>query len=426
VAAVPGTYVLTITPGKHEQDDRPAHLNVTFGAIGPKGDTGATGAQGPIGLTGATGPQGPIGLMGATGATGAVGPQGPIGLTGATGAVGPQGPQGAVGPQGPIGLTGATGAQGPQGDTGATGAVGPQGPQGNTGATGAVGPQGPIGLTGATGATGATGLTGATGATGNTGATGATGPQGIPGTPGAPGAQGPQGIAGPAGATGATGPQGPAGLLNLDPSAFITSTPSVIAMGMNNPGNPSNPVTVFDDRSFSSGESFLLSGTYSFSIVAQQTGFLNQFRFQGGNNQNPFGMHLVITDNGQTILNQTFGGLVQTVNIWWTELNFTTTVEIHQGDTLNISMTPDQGIGIEPLFVSVPNFTPGTIAGYGVYPIRIQLNANLSVPPFSPQIIITKDGFLMIKGFTTDQISATANGPGTIYVDSTGALKVVQ
>jgi hypothetical protein len=89
-------------------------------------------------------------------------------------------------------------------------------------------------------------------------------------------------------------------------------------------------------------------------------------------------------------------------------------------------MTPDQGIGIEPLYVPVPNFTPGTIPGYGVYPIRIQLNANLSVPPFSPQIIITKDGFLMIKDFTTDQISATANGPGTIYIDNTGALKVVQ
>ena len=86
----------------------------------------------------------------------------------------------------------------------------------------------------------------------------------------------------------------------------------------------------------------------------------------------------------------------------------------------------DQGIGIEPVFVSVPNFTPGTIPQYGVYPIRIELNANLSLPPFSPQIIITKNGFLMIQGFTTDQISATANGPGTIYVDSTGALKVVQ
>ena len=199
-------------------------------------------------------------------------------------------------------------------------------------------------------------------------------------------------------------------------------------MGMNNPGSPGQAITTFDDLQFSSGESFELTGTYSFSIVAQQTGFLNQFRFQGGNNQNPFGMTLVITDGAQTVLNQTFGGLVQTPGPYWTELDFTTTVEVHQGDTLNISMTPNQGIGIEPIFnpATVPNFTSGNIPGYGVYPIRIQLNATLAIAPFSPQIIITKNGFLMIKDFTTDQISATANGPGTIYVDSTGALKVVQ
>jgi hypothetical protein len=119
--------------------------------------------------------------------------------------------------------------------------------------------------------------------------------------------------------------------------------------------------------------------------------------------------------------------LVQTPGPYWTELDFTTTVQVNQGDTLNITMTTDQSVQIEPLFVTVPNFTPLTnVPGYGVFPIRIQLNANLSVPPFSPQIIVTKNGFLMIKDFTTDQISATANGPGTIYVDSTGALKVVQ
>jgi len=417
VAASPGTYVLTITPGNGEHDDSPAQLNVTFGTVGPKGDTGATGATGLQGLTGATGAQGLQGLIGLTGATGVQGPQGNTGATGAIGPQGPQGDTGATGAQGIQGLkgdTGATGAVGPQGDVGATGA---QGVQGATGATGAIGPQGPIGLTGVTGATGATG------AIGPQGPQGVAGPAGPVGAAGQVGAQGP---AGPGGSQGPVGPQGPAGLLNLDPSAFITSTANAIAMGMNNPGNPGQAITTFDDRQFASGESFLLSGTYSFTIVAQQTGFLNQFRFQGGNNQNPFGMHLVITRNGQTILNQTFGGLVQTVNIWWTEMNFATSVEVNQGDTLDISMTPDQGIGIEPLFVPVTNFTPGNIPGYGVYPIRIQLNATLAVAPFSPQIIVTKAGFLMIKDFTTDQISATANGPGTIYVDSTGALKVVQ
>ena len=57
-------------------------------AIGPKGDTGATGANG------AAGSQGPTG---ATGANGAAGSQGPTGATGANGAAGSQGPTGATG-----------------------------------------------------------------------------------------------------------------------------------------------------------------------------------------------------------------------------------------------------------------------------------------------------------------------------------------
>lgn len=46
----------------------------SFGAVGPKGDTGPQGPQGPKGDTGATGPQGP------KGDTGATGPQGPSGV----------------------------------------------------------------------------------------------------------------------------------------------------------------------------------------------------------------------------------------------------------------------------------------------------------------------------------------------------------
>ena len=63
----------------------------------------------------------------------AVGPKGDRGLQGATGAQGPKGDTGATGPQG---LKGDTGATGLQGDTGATGSTGPQGPKGDTGASG--------------------------------------------------------------------------------------------------------------------------------------------------------------------------------------------------------------------------------------------------------------------------------------------------
>lgn len=57
---------------------------VSYGIIGPRGETGARGPQGvqgpqgPQGLRGATGPAGPQGIQGPKGATGATGPQGPV------------------------------------------------------------------------------------------------------------------------------------------------------------------------------------------------------------------------------------------------------------------------------------------------------------------------------------------------------------
>jgi hypothetical protein len=120
---VAGTYVLRVenNPGKF------AAMDVTIGATGETGATGAVGATGPPGDTGATGAIGP------TGPTGSVGPSGARGETGATGPIGPTGSTGGVGPPGPTGaqgLTGATGAIGPTGPTGATGEKGPTGPTG--------------------------------------------------------------------------------------------------------------------------------------------------------------------------------------------------------------------------------------------------------------------------------------------------------
>jgi len=78
------------------------------------------------------------------------------------GAVGLQGPTGATGPEGSQGATGAQGTTGPQGPTGSQGATGPQG---------ATAPEGPQGKTGAVGSQGVTGVQGEPGATGNHGLT---------------------------------------------------------------------------------------------------------------------------------------------------------------------------------------------------------------------------------------------------------------
>lgn len=98
-----------------------SHVQFSWNALGPKGDTGAAGATGAIGPAG---PAGAIGAAGPAGATGATGAAGATGATGATGAIGPAGAAGAIGAAGPAGATGATGATGP---------AGPQGPKGEAG-----------------------------------------------------------------------------------------------------------------------------------------------------------------------------------------------------------------------------------------------------------------------------------------------------
>lgn len=129
VAAVPGTYILSVTALDPEASgyDRFAVSIGTGGPAGPKGDVGPQGAPGPKGdvgpqgAKGDVGPAGPAGPQGPAGAAGVAGPAGPAGPAGAQGAAGVAGPAGPVGPQGPQGLKGDRGPEGPQG---------PQGPPG--------------------------------------------------------------------------------------------------------------------------------------------------------------------------------------------------------------------------------------------------------------------------------------------------------
>jgi len=314
------------------------------------------------------------------------------------------------GPAGPIG------PQGIQGETGATGATGDKGDTGDAGLDGAVGPIGPQGIQGETGATGATGDKGDTGDAGLDGAVGPIGPQGI---------QGETGITGAVGPIGPIGPQGEAGLLDLAEGAFIDSTINDIAVGMENPGNPGAQLVMFDSSIYTSGSSYYLTNTFTFNATVVETGYLNQFRIWCGNNQNPFGAHLVIKRGTELILDQNFTGLVQEYNVWDVVMNFATSILVNQGDTLTISFTPSQGIGFEPVFVNVPGMTKGTISGYGDYFARVKLNASMAIPAFQPRIVITKDGDLIIKDFIrANKTNAEAKGPGTIYIED-GYLKIV-
>ena len=177
------TITLTSNTSANDLVEARIFANVSIGAAGPQGTTGAggqgaTGAQGSIGA----GSQGAIGA-GSQGATGTQGAEGSQGATG-TGIQGPAGSaQGATGAQGSIG-TGIQGATG-VGTQGATGTQGSTGTQGTTGTQGALGTQGStgVGTQGTTGTQGVTGIQGAVGTQGTQGATGA-GTQGVQGVTG--------------------------------------------------------------------------------------------------------------------------------------------------------------------------------------------------------------------------------------------------
>ena len=94
----------------------------------------STGAQGPEGPTGAAGSAGPTGPAGANGSPGYTGPAGVNGSSTNTGATGIQGSPGTNGVNGAQGATGSTGPQGePGGPTGYRGPTGDPGPPGSSG-----------------------------------------------------------------------------------------------------------------------------------------------------------------------------------------------------------------------------------------------------------------------------------------------------
>jgi hypothetical protein len=208
-ALPPGSYRLVISRGSGS--DGSAGMDVTVGAVGPKGEIGAVGGTGPQGAKGDQGETGPQGLKGDTGA------QGLKGDTGAQGLKGDTGPQGLKGDTGAEGLKGDTGAQGLKGDTGA------QGLKGDTGAQGLKGDTGPQGLKGDTGTQGPIGPQGPEGPQGAIGSIGLTGARGVPGLPGAPGPPGP---------SGAPGPPGPSGVVTIATltGAVPTSIPATVGL----------------------------------------------------------------------------------------------------------------------------------------------------------------------------------------------------
>jgi hypothetical protein len=107
------------------------------------------------------------------------------------------------------------------------------------------------------------------------------------------------------------------------------------------------------------GRSFAWQANYTFNqtFKAQETGYPVELAVNGGNNQNPMSFRLVITASGQTIFDKAYSGLRQRSSDWATSFPISgTSRAIRAGETVVLSLTPSQQLGVEPIQIDNPNW----------------------------------------------------------------------
>ena len=123
----------------------------------------------------------------------------------------------------------------------------------------------------------------------------------------------------------------------------------------------------------SGGVSFGWAANYTFnqSFIAQESGYLEELAVYGGNNQNPMAFKLTITASGETIFVKDYSGLKQRTSDWATSFPITgASRPIRAGETVVLSLTPSQQLGVEPIRVDNPNWPRFNLQGYGPIALR--------------------------------------------------------
>jgi len=132
------------------------------------------------------------------------------------------------------------------------------------------------------------------------------------------------------------------------------------------------------------GRSFAWQANYTFNqtFKAQETGYPVELAVNGGNNQNPMSFRLVITASGQTIFDKAYSGLRQRSSDWATSFPISgTSRAIRAGETVVLSLTPSQQLGVEPIQIDNPNWPRFNLPGYG--PIALRFYVKLAQATFT-------------------------------------------
>lgn len=144
-----------------------------------------------------------------------------------------------------------------------------------------------------------------------------------------------------------------------------------------------HPVSLVSTMNSSSNRSWALAGgsTFEQRFKAKDSGVPTELGVRMGINQNPYSVQLRILLGDTVILDRNYPGLVQRRSDWATVFDLTgLTTRVPAGAWVTVCLTPDQQIGIEPLFLDDPDVPRGDLPRYGSMNARFYMDGMSALP----------------------------------------------
>jgi uncharacterized repeat protein (TIGR03803 family) len=197
--------------------------------------------------------------------------------------------------------------------------------------------------------------------------------------------------------------------LRLASGASVTSTGSWLLRGDGEQAfSVSQTPFAITNTSNVGGSFYAWPKDYSFKQVfkAQETGYPVELAVNGGNNQNPMSFRLVISASDEEIFVKDYTGLTQRSSDWATSFPISgLTRPIKAGETVELSLTPSQSLGVEPLLIDNANWPRYPLPGYG--DIALRFYVKLAELPASVNLA---GGRIISDSGSVGQVLALNNG----------------
>ncbi|MDE3127896.1 MAG: hypothetical protein KGL38_07815, partial [Gemmatimonadota bacterium] len=143
------------------------------------------------------------------------------------------------------------------------------------------------------------------------------------------------------------------------------------------------PVTLRSTMDASSGQSdqFRAGTTLRQGFVSQADARPTELGVRMGANRVPYGVHLRLWVRDRVVFEHDYTGCMQRSSDWATVFDLSAAaVDVHAGDDVVFELTPSMNIGIEPLRLTDPELTPGTLEGAGTIYARYYMAGTAIAP----------------------------------------------